>query len=267
MDRSIRCHEPPYGGDRDIRSDLSCRRLRRLVFFSRPHHGLAPLTRGYTLCAHIRGRLGLHDFGISILGFGFPPADAGGIMVAPRGGAAGTWGGSKGLTRVCNMRHNRRAFGGACFTRADFIPNPSTGSGYASTCSYHYFTCSARADMIPNLRVRQTEVCRTRKRSERFFAIATKPPRPLYFRMPSQTSQDIALYPPLPPMRIPSHSTQIRSVFGRATTRKPLLLLRSVGVFLLRFAERVLLPLLFQEPPRNTRDQACPYFVQPFTKA
>ena len=32
-----------------------------------------------------------------------------------------------------------------------------------------------------------------------------------------------------------------------------MLLLRSVGVFLLRLAERTLTGLLFQEPPRNDR--------------
>jgi hypothetical protein len=35
--------------------------------------------------------------------------------------------------------------------------------------------------------------------------------------------------------------------------RKPLLLFRLVGLFLLRLAERSLLGLLFQEPPRRTR--------------
>ena len=36
-------------------------------------------------------------------------------------------------------------------------------------------------------------------------------------------------------------------------TRKPLLLLRFPVEFLLRFAERTFLGLLFHEPPRNTR--------------
>ena len=36
-------------------------------------------------------------------------------------------------------------------------------------------------------------------------------------------------------------------------TRKPLLLFRFVGLFLLRFAERRFCGLLFQEPPRRTR--------------
>lgn len=35
--------------------------------------------------------------------------------------------------------------------------------------------------------------------------------------------------------------------------RNPLLLLRSAGAFLLRLAERALIALLFQEPPRRTR--------------
>ena len=39
---------------------------------------------------------------------------------------------------------------------------------------------------------------------------------------------------------------------GGLATRKPLLLLRLPRVFLLRLAERTLLPLLFQEPPRTT---------------
>ena len=39
---------------------------------------------------------------------------------------------------------------------------------------------------------------------------------------------------------------------GGLATRKPLLLLRLPRVFLLRLAERSLLPLLFQEPPRST---------------
>ena len=42
------------------------------------------------------------------------------------------------------------------------------------------------------------------------------------------------------------------------TTRKPLLLFRLSGVFLLRLAERVFLGLLFQEPPRNTRFDCRP---------
>ena len=36
-------------------------------------------------------------------------------------------------------------------------------------------------------------------------------------------------------------------------SRRPLLLLRLSGVFLLRFAERRFAGLLFQEPPRSTR--------------
>ncbi len=39
---------------------------------------------------------------------------------------------------------------------------------------------------------------------------------------------------------------------GGLATRKPMLLLRLSRVFLLRLAERILLPLLFQEPPRRT---------------
>jgi len=37
------------------------------------------------------------------------------------------------------------------------------------------------------------------------------------------------------------------------TTRKPILLLRLSRVLLLRLAERTLLDVLFQEPPRKTR--------------
>ena len=37
---------------------------------------------------------------------------------------------------------------------------------------------------------------------------------------------------------------------GTQTTRKPILLLRSPGFLLLRYAERQLRGLLFQEPPR-----------------
>ncbi len=40
---------------------------------------------------------------------------------------------------------------------------------------------------------------------------------------------------------------------GGLARRKPLLLFRLSGLFLLRFAERTLLGLLFHEPPRNTR--------------
>lgn len=40
---------------------------------------------------------------------------------------------------------------------------------------------------------------------------------------------------------------------GRHTTRKPTLLLRLSGLFLLRLAERRLSGLLFQDPPRKTR--------------
>ncbi|MEZ4888811.1 MAG: hypothetical protein R3E32_29060 [Chitinophagales bacterium] len=40
---------------------------------------------------------------------------------------------------------------------------------------------------------------------------------------------------------------------GVLAQRKPLLLLRFVGLFLFRFAERQLFGLLFQDPPRSTR--------------
>jgi len=39
--------------------------------------------------------------------------------------------------------------------------------------------------------------------------------------------------------------------------RNPLLLFRLVGLFLLRFAERRFSGLLFQEPPRRTRDEGA----------
>ena len=44
----------------------------------------------------------------------------------------------------------------------------------------------------------------------------------------------------------------LQTVRARAS-RKPMLLLRLSGSFLLRLAERTLLALLFQDPPRNTR--------------
>jgi hypothetical protein len=47
------------------------------------------------------------------------------------------------------------------------------------------------------------------------------------------------------------------------TTRNPLLLLRLSGVLLFRFAERQLVGLLFQLPPRKTRDVSA----LPLTKA
>ena len=37
------------------------------------------------------------------------------------------------------------------------------------------------------------------------------------------------------------------------TRRNPLFVLRSVGKFLLRYAARALISVLFQDPPRNTR--------------
>jgi hypothetical protein len=40
---------------------------------------------------------------------------------------------------------------------------------------------------------------------------------------------------------------------GAAATRKPMLLFRLSGVFLLRLAERQFVPSLFHEPPRFTR--------------
>jgi hypothetical protein len=43
-------------------------------------------------------------------------------------------------------------------------------------------------------------------------------------------------------------------VLGTHTTRKPMLLFLFSGSFLLRLADRQFLGLLFQEPPRNTRD-------------
>ncbi len=47
-----------------------------------------------------------------------------------------------------------------------------------------------------------------------------------------------------------------RRARATTTTRNPILLLRLSGVFLLRLAERQLLPLLFHEPPRKTRSGA-----------
>jgi hypothetical protein len=41
--------------------------------------------------------------------------------------------------------------------------------------------------------------------------------------------------------------------YGTNTRRKPMLLLRLSGLLLLRFADRQLMALLFQLPPRNTR--------------
>ena len=41
---------------------------------------------------------------------------------------------------------------------------------------------------------------------------------------------------------------------GDTATRNPLLLFVFVGSLLLRFADRQFLALLFQEPPRNTRE-------------
>jgi hypothetical protein len=46
--------------------------------------------------------------------------------------------------------------------------------------------------------------------------------------------------------------TRIFRLSGVLARRKPLLLLRLSGLFLLRFADRQFLGLLFQEPPRNT---------------
>jgi hypothetical protein len=68
----------------------------------------------------------------------------------------------------------------------------------------------------------------------------------------------------------PSVDSRIPEAGVRATTttRKPLLLLRLSGVFLLRFAERQFLGLLFQEPPRNTRAILLrPRFRPPTTAA
>jgi hypothetical protein len=42
------------------------------------------------------------------------------------------------------------------------------------------------------------------------------------------------------------------------TTRKPLFLLRLFGLFLLRYAQRALLRLLLNDPPRNTRRSLRP---------
>ncbi len=57
------------------------------------------------------------------------------------------------------------------------------------------------------------------------------------------------------PVRKPDGSGLRRGYWAR---RKPTLLLRLSGLFLLRFAERRLSALLFQEPPRNTRQQSGP---------
>ena len=42
-------------------------------------------------------------------------------------------------------------------------------------------------------------------------------------------------------------------MWDKLTTRKPMLLLRLFGLFLLRYATRALSRLLFQDPPRTTR--------------
>ena len=44
--------------------------------------------------------------------------------------------------------------------------------------------------------------------------------------------------------------------------RKPILLFRLSELFLLRFAERRFLGLLFQEPPRKTRRDRGPFRLQ-----
>ena len=55
-----------------------------------------------------------------------------------------------------------------------------------------------------------------------------------------------------------SVDTAILGQTGGLARRKPRLLLRLSGAFLLRFAERTLSGSLFQEPPRKTRDRPRP---------
>nr|VFJ49288.1 MAG: hypothetical protein BECKFW1821A_GA0114235_102241 [Candidatus Kentron sp. FW] len=60
------------------------------------------------------------------------------------------------------------------------------------------------------------------------------------------------------------HSRRIRECAGPGygvgvlARRKPMLLFASFGLFLLRFAERSLLGLLFQAPPRSARPLSDP---------
>ena len=53
---------------------------------------------------------------------------------------------------------------------------------------------------------------------------------------------------------------------GNAERRNPMLLLRFVGVLLLRLAERRLFGLLFQLPPRITRLEALLHSLYPCTE-
>jgi hypothetical protein len=81
-------------------------------------------------------------------------------------------------------------------------------------------------------------------------------PTRLDFWMPLPTSQKRVWTLAWHARRIPIRRLwRARVLPEPQTTRKPLLLLWLSGLFLLRFAERQLIGLLFQEPPRSL---ACP---------
>lgn len=52
-----------------------------------------------------------------------------------------------------------------------------------------------------------------------------------------------------------------KKISWESTTRKPMLLLKLSGLFLLRAAQRALFRLLFQEPPRTTRSHGLSHLV------
>ncbi len=86
---------------------------------------------------------------------------------------------------------------------------------------------------------------------------STRPPQVALF------SDEVALIAGARSGLFPSRARQVptsrfrhRRARTTTTTRKPLLLLRSPGLLLLRLAARQFLPLLFHDPPRNTRSGA-----------
>jgi hypothetical protein len=77
------------------------------------------------------------------------------------------------------------------------------------------------------------------------FALATSAGRPRSEFVPHPGAGE--------PESDPFRRARIRTTGGARATRKPRLLFRFAGEFLLRFADRQFWPLLFQLPPRMTR--------------
>ena len=113
-------------------------------------------------------------------------------------------------------------------------PNPFSGGHRQPVCSKKG-KCSPCLRATGTLRAGTPPVCPTKVR-RRLSQVCLPPCGARTGRRPVPAGREIH---PMPA--------------GAAATRKPMLLFRLSGVFLLRLAERQFVPSLFQEPPRFTR--------------